>query len=52
MRKVRRILMVLLMLNFFIGVEGGMKAVNLAMIIGNGALVILVAVVEIKSDRR
>lgn len=52
MRKLRRVLMVLLMLNFFIGAENGMKAVNLAMIIGNGALVILAAVVEIKSYRR
>ena len=52
MRKLRRILMVLLMLNFFIGVENGMEAVNLTMIVGNGALVILAAVTEIKNDRR
>lgn len=52
MRKVRRILTVLLMLNFLIGMKAGMRAENLLTVIGNGAIVVLAAVIEIKRDRR
>ncbi len=52
MKKARRILTVLLLVNFFIGMESGMEAVNLVMVIVNAALVILAAALEIKKNRR
>ena len=52
MKKVRRILSVLLVLNFLTGMKNGMQAVNLVLVIGNGMLVILAAVIEIKKNGR
>lgn len=43
MRKIRRFLLVLLFINFMIGLHGGMKVLNLALILING--VILLAVI-------
>lgn len=46
MKIVRRILMILLMINFFEGVKNGMGPADLAIIVENGLLVILVTMFE------
>lgn len=51
MKRTRKILTVLLVLNFFIGIEAGMKEANLLLVIGNAALVVVTAVKEIKDGR-
>ena len=38
--------MVLLAINFFVGMAGGMKPLNLALVIGNGLLIIAIAMME------
>lgn len=48
MRKARRILTALLIVNFFCGMQAGMKIENLAVIIINGLVVVILAVKEIR----
>lgn len=52
MRKARRILTALLIVNFFCGMQVGMKAENLILILINGLAVIILAVEEIRRERR
>lgn len=52
MRKARRILTALLIVNFFCGMQAGMKAENLILILINGLAVIILAVAEIRRERR
>lgn len=52
MRKARRILTALLIANFFCGMRAGMKAENLVLILINGLAVIILALAEIRRERR
>lgn len=52
MRKARRILTALLIVNFFCGMQAGMKVENLILILINGLVVIILAVEEIRRERR
>lgn len=51
MKKLRRFLEVLLAINFFLGLRSGMKVENLALVILNGLLIIVLAVKEIRDGR-
>lgn len=51
MKKRRRLLTALLIINFIIGMASGMKPLNLTVVILNGILVIVAAVLEIKRHR-
>lgn len=46
MKKARRILTALLIVNFFCGIQTGMKVENLIVILINGALVLTISVAE------
>lgn len=46
MRKARRILTALLIVNFFCGMQAGMKAENLIVILVNGMLVLAIIAIE------
>ena len=46
MRKARRILTALLIVNFFCGMQAGMKAENLIVILVNGRLVLAIIAIE------
>lgn len=48
MRKVRRILTALLIVNFFCGMRAGMKMENLVVILINGVLVLVMIAREIR----
>ena len=52
MRKARRILTALLIVNFFCGMQAGMKNENLVLVLINGLAVIILAVAEIGRERR
>ena len=52
MRKARRILTALLIVNFFCGMQAGMKVENLVLILINGLAVIILDVAEIRRERR
>lgn len=51
MRKIRRFLIVLLFINFFMGMAHGMKVWELALVIVNGQLVIALVARDIKKGR-
>lgn len=46
MRKVRRFLQAVLFINFMVGLHDGMKAGNLAAVLVNGVMVLVVIVAE------
>lgn len=50
MRKARRILTALLIVNFFYGMQAGMKAENLILILINGVAVLAMIVGEMKGE--
>lgn len=50
MRKARRIMTALLILNFFCGMRDGMKAENLILILINGVLVLAMTAREMKGE--
>lgn len=52
MRKIRRLLTVLLFINFFAGTAQGMKIWNVTLITVNALPVIVLAVREIKEGRK
>lgn len=52
MKRLRRFLTVLLAVNFFCGMQEGMKAENLILVIINGLAVIGLSVMEVKRDGR
>ena len=51
-KKARRILTALLIVNFFCGMQAGMKNENLVLVLINGLAVIILAVAEIGRERR
>jgi hypothetical protein len=48
MRKVRRFLQVLLLINFMVGLHDGMRAENLAVVLVNGVIVLVLIATEMK----
>lgn len=51
MKKLRRFLEALLAINFFLGLWAGMKIENLALVIINGLLIIVLTAKEIRDGR-
>lgn len=51
MKKLRRFLTVLLLINFLWGMADGMKALNFWLVIINGVVVIGLAVIELEAKR-
>ena len=52
MRIFRRILQVMLFINFIVGLHDGMRAGNLILILINGVLVLVMIAGEMKGERR
>lgn len=52
MRKIRRFLQVLLFINFMVGLHDGMKVGNLAAVLINGVVVLVIILVERKGKEK